>query len=102
MRRRNFISLVGSAAAWPLAVRAQQSATPVIGLLSGIDVDDRQLAAIRQGLSEAGYLDGKSVAIEYRSAAGQYDRFTDLGGRAGAAPSRRDRYNPRHYVGTLG
>src|SRR5262245_45179766 len=78
MRRREFITLIGGAAASPLVARAQQSAIPVVGLLSGIDPDDRQLGAVRQGLNEAGSIAGKSVAIEHRSAAGQYDRLPDL------------------------
>jgi putative ABC transport system substrate-binding protein len=79
VRRREFITLLGgAAAAWPLPLRAQQPALPVVGLLSGIDLDDRQLGAVRQGLSESGYVAGKNVAIEQRSAAGQYDRLPAL------------------------
>ena len=78
LNRRLIISLLGGAATWPLAARARQPAVPVVGLLSGIDPDDRQLAAFRQGLNEVGYIAGKSVTIEHRSAAGQYDRLPAL------------------------
>jgi putative ABC transport system substrate-binding protein len=74
MRRRTFVSLLSAvAAASPL--RAQQPALPVIGLLSGTDREPRQIAAIQQGLLEAGYTDGRDVAIEYRWAEGQFERL---------------------------
>jgi len=78
MRRREFIKAsIASAATWPLASRAQQ-AMPVIGLLSGNQFDERELGAVRRGLGETGYVEGGNVSIDYRSAAGRYDRLPVL------------------------
>jgi putative ABC transport system substrate-binding protein len=81
MRRREFLALLGSAAAiWPLAARAQQSTIPVVGYIGSGVMDDQLnlVAATRQGLKEAGYVDGENIRIEYRWAEGHYDRLPAL------------------------
>jgi putative ABC transport system substrate-binding protein len=78
MKRREFITLLGGAAAWPLAVHAQQQGMALVGSLSGTQLDDRQLEAVRQGLKEAGYIEGRNIAIKYRSADGHFDRLPAL------------------------
>ena len=78
-RRGEFISLLGGAAvAWPLAARAQQPAMPVIGVLSGAAIEDRDLAVFRRGFAETGHVEGRNITIEYRSAEGHYDRLPAL------------------------
>jgi putative ABC transport system substrate-binding protein len=86
MRRREFIALLGSAAAWPLAARAQQQPMPVIGVLSAsATAYSERLTLIRQALAEAGFTEGRTIAVEYRWAEGQLDRLpllaNDLVGR---------------------
>jgi putative tryptophan/tyrosine transport system substrate-binding protein len=91
MGRREFVALLGGVAAWPNAARAQQPAMPVIGFLNSGSAQAQVLAAaaFRQGLNEAGFVDGRNITIESRFADGHYDRLdglmADLLGRQAAA-----------------
>jgi putative ABC transport system substrate-binding protein len=80
MRRRDFIKVIGSTVVWPLAVRAQQPAKPVIGYLHGQSPDQlpELIAAFRQGLGEAGYAEGQNIVVEYRAAQGDTARLPVL------------------------
>jgi len=80
MNRRAFISLLGGAAAWPLVARAQRTTRPIVGFLNSASADKYAYlaAAFRQGLNELGFVDGQNITIEYRWAAGQYDRLSEM------------------------
>src|ERR1700736_4098890 len=80
MRRREFITLVGGAATWPVAARAQKSALPIIGFLSSRSPGESEavVSAFRQGLGESGYVVGQNVLVDYRWAEGRYERLATL------------------------
>jgi putative ABC transport system substrate-binding protein len=79
MNRRDFVAMLGgAAAAWPVGARAQQTATAVIGILSGTNHEPRLIDAVRDGLQQAGYTEGRNLAIEYRFAEGRFDRLPEL------------------------
>jgi putative ABC transport system substrate-binding protein len=80
MRRRDFIIVIGGAAAWPLTGRAQQPTIPVVAFVHGgsSDTSARNVAAFRKGLSETGYVEGQNVAVDYHWLEGQFDRLPRL------------------------
>src|SRR5262245_38414886 len=81
MRRREFITLLGgAAAAWPLSARAQRPTMPIVGFVTGRSAEAtvRQAAAFHKGLNETGYVEGQNVMVEYHWLEGQYDRLPSL------------------------
>lgn len=105
MRRRDFIKVIaGSAATLPFAARAQQQTLPVIGYLSFTSPEERPtlLAAFRQGLEQAGFVIGQNVTIEYRSAAGNYERLPALAAELVKIPRRGHRCHRRRNIGACG
>src|SRR5262252_6881068 len=78
LRRRQFIAVLGGAAAWPLAARAQQPAMPVVGVLAPVSQNEELLRGLRQGLKQAGFVEGENVAIVYRFAENEIDRLPAL------------------------
>jgi putative ABC transport system substrate-binding protein len=80
VRRREFITLLGGAAAWPLAAGAQQPAMSLVGILSPLTPGSGEylLDAFRRGLGESGYVEGQNVTIDHRLAAGRFDRFPEM------------------------
>ncbi len=78
MRRRDFLCLVGTATAWPLAARAQASRTAVVGILSPESSSTGDIEGLREGLRDLGYVEGRNIRYEYRWAAGDFSRLPDM------------------------
>jgi len=98
VKRREFITLLGGAAAWPLAARAQQQPMPVVGILTPLAAGSGEylLDAFRRGLGESGYVEGQNVTIDRRLAAGRFDRFQEM-----AADLVQRRVSERQTSGSL-
>src|SRR5262249_33801782 len=86
-KRREFVTLLGGATAWPLAARAQQPSMTLVGLPLSNQLDDGQIGAVRQGFADAGYIEGRNLAIKYRSADGRSDRLPAIAAQLVADPA---------------
>jgi putative ABC transport system substrate-binding protein len=93
VNRREFITLVGGAATWPVAARAQQPAMPVVGflLIASASSTKDETDGFRRGLRESGYVEGQNVIIEYRWAEAHYDRLPALVAHQGSRPKQQPR-----------
>ena len=101
IRRRELITLLGGATAWPLAAGAQETAMPVVAFVSPSERDSlppRYVAAFRKGLSDTGYIEGQNVAVEYHWLEGRYDRLPGTNGRPRPPPSGCYRDTGREHL----
>jgi len=97
LKRRAFITLLGSTAAWPLAARAQQAAVALVGMLSGGQLDDRLINAVRQGLKEGGYIEGRNIAAMMTATGSATRSAANAGNRSKRPSAERYLMVPRAY-----
>jgi hypothetical protein len=101
MKRRDFITLLGGAAAWPIAAHGQEPVLPVIGLLAAVSKNEEQMSGFRQGLKQSGFVEGENVSILYRSAENEIDRLPGSG-RLSFSSARRSYHDQWSAGGVCG